>query len=133
MWQDLFDLQIGVGDKILRALLIYLLLIVALRIVGKRELGQTNTLDLAPGLVTAGLLVFIAAWNEFLFATTLTSTPDRRTVPAAIAFFTGSQKFEVLLGAISAASVIVTIPLIVFVLLFQKRIVAGLTAGAVKG
>jgi multiple sugar transport system permease protein len=87
----------------------------------------------APGLVTAGLLVFIAAWNEFLFAITLTSTPDRRTVPAAIAFFTGSQKFEVPLGTISAASVVVTIPLIALVLLFQKRIVAGLTAGAVKG
>jgi multiple sugar transport system permease protein len=87
----------------------------------------------APGVVTAGLLVFIFAWNEFLFAITLTSTPDRRPVPAAIAFFTGSQKFEVPLGTISAASVVVTVPLIALVLLFQKRIVAGLTAGAVKG
>lgn len=87
----------------------------------------------APGVVTAGLLVFIFAWNEFLFAITLTSTPERRPVPAAIAFFTGSQQFEVPLGTISAASVVVTIPLIALVLLFQKRIVAGLTAGGVKG
>jgi multiple sugar transport system permease protein len=87
----------------------------------------------APGLVTAGLLVFIFAWNEFLFAITLTSTPDRRPVPAAIAFFTGSSQFEVPLGTISAASVVVTVPLIILVLIFQKRIVAGLTAGAVKG
>jgi multiple sugar transport system permease protein len=87
----------------------------------------------APGVVTAGLLVFIFAWNEFLFAITLTSTPDRRPVPAAIAFFTGSTQFEIPLGTISAASVVVTIPLIVLVLLFQRRIVQGLTAGAVKG
>jgi multiple sugar transport system permease protein len=87
----------------------------------------------APGVVTAGLLVFIFAWNEFLFAITLTSTPDRRPVPAAIAFFTGSQQFEIPLGTISAAAVIVTVPLIALVLIFQRRIVAGLTAGAVKG
>ncbi|HET7574889.1 MAG TPA: carbohydrate ABC transporter permease, partial [Solirubrobacterales bacterium] len=87
----------------------------------------------APGVVTAGLLVFIFAWNEFLFAITLTSTPDRRPVPAAIAFFTGSTQFELPLGTISAASVVVTIPLVVLVLIFQRRIVAGLTAGAVKG
>jgi multiple sugar transport system permease protein len=87
----------------------------------------------APGLVTAGLLAFIWVWNEFLFAITLTSTPERRPVPAAIAFFTGSQQFEVPLGTISAASVVVTIPLIAAVLFFQKRIIAGLTAGAVKG
>ncbi|MDQ2983218.1 MAG: carbohydrate ABC transporter permease [Actinomycetota bacterium] len=88
----------------------------------------------APGLVTAGLLAFIFVWNEFLFAITLTSTPDRRPVPAAIAFFTGtSSRFEVPLGTISAASVLVTVPLIALVILFQRRIVAGLTAGAVKG
>ena len=87
----------------------------------------------APGLATAGILTFIAAWNEFLFAVTLTSTPKARTVPVAIAFFTGSTEFEEPLGTISAASVIISIPLIVLVLLFQKRIVAGLTAGAVKG
>ena len=87
----------------------------------------------APGMVTAGLLVFFFAWNEFLFAITLTSTPEARTVPAAIAFFTGSVQFEQPLGTISAASVVVMIPLIILVLIFQKRIVAGLTAGAVKG
>jgi multiple sugar transport system permease protein len=87
----------------------------------------------APGLATAGILTFIAAWNEFLLATTLTSSPSARTVPAAIAFFTGSTEFEVPLGTMSAASVVISIPLIILVLLFQKRIVAGLTAGAVKG
>jgi trehalose/maltose transport system permease protein len=87
----------------------------------------------APGVVTAGLLVFIFAWNEFLFAITLSSTPDRRPVPAAIVFFSGSEQFEIPLGTISAASVVVTIPLIALVLIFQRRIVAGLTAGAVKG
>ena len=87
----------------------------------------------APGLATAGILTFIATWNEFLLAITLTSNSDARTVPAAIAFFTGSTQFEQPLGTISAASVIISIPLIIAVLLFQKRIVAGLTAGAVKG
>jgi multiple sugar transport system permease protein len=87
----------------------------------------------APGMATAAILTFIAAWNEFLFAITLTSSQNARTVPAAIAFFTGSTEFEQPLGTISAASVVISIPLIVMVLLFQKRIVAGLTAGAVKG
>ncbi|HVL97016.1 MAG TPA: carbohydrate ABC transporter permease [Solirubrobacteraceae bacterium] len=87
----------------------------------------------APGMATAAILTFIAAWNEFLFAITLTSSQDARTVPASIAFFTGSVQYEVPLGTISAASVVISIPLIVMVLLFQKRIVAGLTAGAVKG
>ncbi len=87
----------------------------------------------APGLVTAGLLAFIFVWNEFLFAITLTSSANVRPVPAAIAFFTGSSQFEIPLGTISAASVVVTVPLIMLVLIFQKRIVAGLTAGAVKG
>jgi trehalose/maltose transport system permease protein len=87
----------------------------------------------APGLATAGILTFISAWNEFLFAVTLTSTPRARTVPAAIAFFTGSTEFEEPLGTIAAASVVISIPLIFLVLFFQKRIVAGLTAGAVKG
>jgi multiple sugar transport system permease protein len=87
----------------------------------------------APGLATAGILTFIFAWNEFLLAITLTSSATARTVPAAIAFFTGSTQFEQPLGTISAASVVISIPLIMLVLLFQKRIVAGLTAGAVKG
>jgi multiple sugar transport system permease protein len=87
----------------------------------------------APGMATAAILTFIAAWNEFLFAITLTSSQNARTVPASIAFFTGSTQFEVPLGTISAASVVISIPLIIMVLAFQKRIVAGLTAGAVKG
>jgi multiple sugar transport system permease protein len=87
----------------------------------------------APGLATAGILTFIFAWNEFLLAVTLTSSPEARTVPAAIAFFVGATQFEVPIGTISAASVVISVPLIIMVLVFQKRIVAGLTAGAVKG
>lgn len=88
---------------------------------------------LAPAMVTTGLLAFIAAWNEFLFALTFTLTDDRRTVPVAIALISGASAFEVPWGRIMAASVTVTVPLIVLVLVFQRRIVAGLTAGAVKG
>jgi len=87
----------------------------------------------APGLATTAILTFIAAWNEFLLAFTLTSSPSARTVPVAIQQFSGSTQFEVPLGTQAAASVVISIPLIVLVLLFQKRIVAGLTAGAVKG
>ncbi len=87
----------------------------------------------APGIFTSAILVFIFAWNDFLFATALTSTDRARTVPAAIAFFTGSSQFDFPTGQIAAASVIVTIPIIVMVLIFQRRIVAGLTSGAVKG
>jgi trehalose/maltose transport system permease protein len=87
----------------------------------------------APGLATTAILAFIAAWNEFLLATTLTSSREARTVPVAISQFTGSSQFEVPLGTQSAASVVISIPLVLLVLLFQKRIVAGLTAGAVKG
>jgi multiple sugar transport system permease protein len=87
----------------------------------------------APGVFTSGILVFIFAWNDFLFAAALTSTDSARTVPAAIAFFTGTSQFEQPTGAIAAASVVVTVPVVIMVLLFQRRIVAGLTAGAVKG
>jgi multiple sugar transport system permease protein len=87
----------------------------------------------APGLATTAILTFIAAWNEFLLALTLTTSREARTVPVAISQFTGSSQFEVPLGTQSAASVVISIPLILLVLLFQKRIVAGLTAGAVKG
>jgi trehalose/maltose transport system permease protein len=87
----------------------------------------------APGLVTAGLLTAFFVWNEFLLAQTLTTSPKAFTVPVAVANFTGSQKFEIPLGTISAASVVITIPLVAAVIIFQKRIVAGLTAGAVKG
>lgn len=86
----------------------------------------------APGLVTTGLLAFIAAWNEFLYALTFTQT-RARTVQPAIASFSGNTQFELPWGNIVAASVTVTIPLVVLVLIFQRKILAGLTAGAVKG
>ncbi|MER6076195.1 carbohydrate ABC transporter permease [Streptomyces sp. NPDC001817] len=87
----------------------------------------------APGIFTTVILVFIFCWNDFLFAISLTSTQAARTVPAAIAFFTGSSQFQQPTGSIAAAAVVITIPIVIFVLLFQRRIVAGLTAGAVKG
>ncbi len=87
----------------------------------------------APGMFTSAILVFIFAWNDFLFATSLTSTNKARTVPAAITFFTGSSQFTFPTGQIAAASVVVTVPIIVMVLIFQRRIVSGLTSGAVKG
>lgn len=86
-----------------------------------------------PALVTTGLLAFIAAWNEFLFALTFTLTNDKRTVPVGIATMSGASAHELPWGNIMAASVIVTLPLVVLVLIFQRRIVSGLTAGAVKG
>jgi multiple sugar transport system permease protein len=87
----------------------------------------------APGMFTAAILVFIFCWNDFLFAISLTSSDASRTVPAALAFFTGESQFTAPTGNIAAASMLVTIPIIIFVLFFQRRIVAGLTAGAVKG
>jgi len=89
----------------------------------------------APGLVTAGLLAFITAWNEFLFALSFTQTPDNYTVPVAITSFTGESgsAFDRPWGQIMAATVVVTVPLVVLVLVLQRRILAGLTAGAVKG
>jgi len=85
----------------------------------------------APGFVTTAILVFIFSWNEFLFALTFTSTPASRTIPVGIALFPGLH--EVPWGDIAAASIVVTIPLIILVFVFQKRIVEGLTSGAVKG
>ncbi|MGP3950159.1 carbohydrate ABC transporter permease [Streptomyces sp. 7N604] len=87
----------------------------------------------APGVFTTAILVFIFCWNDFLFAISLTSTEAARTVPASLAFFTGSSQFQQPTGSIAAAAVVITVPIIVFVLLFQRRIVAGLTSGAVKG
>ncbi len=86
-----------------------------------------------PALVTTGLLAFIGAWNEFLFALTFTSSNSQRTVPVAIGLLSGSTQYEVPWGPIMAASVIVTVPLIVLVLIFQRKIISGLTAGGVKG
>jgi multiple sugar transport system permease protein len=87
----------------------------------------------APGVFTAAILVFIFCWNDFVFAISLTSSNNSRTVPAALAFFTGESQFTSPTGNIAAAAVLVTIPIIIFVLIFQRRIVSGLTAGAVKG
>ncbi|HTO28034.1 MAG TPA: carbohydrate ABC transporter permease [Devosia sp.] len=86
-----------------------------------------------PALVTTGLLAFIGAWNEFLFALTFTSSNDTRTVPVAIALLSGGSQYEIPWGIIMAASVIVTVPLVILVLIFQRKIVSGLTAGGVKG
>ncbi len=86
-----------------------------------------------PGVFTTAILVFIACWNDFLFAISLTSTSASRTVPAAMSYFTGATTFEKPVGPIAAAAVVITVPIVIFVLLFQRRIVAGLTSGAVKG
>lgn len=86
-----------------------------------------------PAMATTGLLAFIVAWNEFLFALTFALSPDTRTVPVAIALLSGGSAQELPWGPIMAASVVVTVPLVVLVLVFQRRLVAGLTAGAVKG
>ena len=86
-----------------------------------------------PGIVTAAILVFIFAWNDFLLAVSLTSTEAARTAPAAMANFTGSSQFEEPTGSIAAAAIVITIPIVIFVVIFQRRIVAGLTSGAVKG
>ena len=86
-----------------------------------------------PALVTTGLLAFIAAWNEFLFALTFVLDNDQRTVPVSISLISGADKYEIPWGKIMAASVLVTLPLITLVLAFQRKIVGGLTSGAVKG
>lgn len=86
-----------------------------------------------PGVFTTAILVFISCWNDFLFAISLTSTSAARTVPAAMSYFQGATTFEKPTGPIAAAAVVITIPIVIFVLLFQRRIVAGLTSGAVKG
>ncbi len=86
-----------------------------------------------PGVFTAGILAFIAAWNDFLFANVLTSTDASRTAPVALAFFRGASQFTDPSGAIAAGAVVVTVPILIMVLIFQRRIVSGLTAGAVKG
>jgi len=86
-----------------------------------------------PGVFTSAIIVFIFCWNDFLFAISLTSTDAARTVPAATAFFTASSNFINPTGQIAAAAIVVTVPIIIMVLVFQRRIVAGLTAGAVKG
>jgi multiple sugar transport system permease protein len=86
-----------------------------------------------PGVFTTAIIAFFIAWNDFVFGISLTSTDRARPVPAALAFFTGASQFEEPTGAIAAASVVVTVPVVVLVLIFQRRIVSGLTSGAVKG
>jgi len=86
-----------------------------------------------PALVTTGLLAFIAAWNEFMFALTFVLDNNQRTVPVSISLISGADKYEIPWGKIMAASVLVTLPLIILVLAFQRKIVGGLTSGAVKG
>src|SRR5690349_20141661 len=86
-----------------------------------------------PGVFTAGILTFIAAWNDFMLANVLTSTDTARTAPVALSFFRGASQFTDPSGAIAAGAVVVTIPILIVVLIFQRRIVSGLTAGAVKG
>jgi multiple sugar transport system permease protein len=87
----------------------------------------------APGVFTTAIIAFFIAWNDFVYGISLTSTNAARPVPAALGLFSGASQFESPTGGISAAAVIVTIPVIILVLLFQRRIVAGLTNGAVKG
>ena len=87
----------------------------------------------APGVFTTAILVFIFAWNDFVFAFSLTSTKAAQTVPAAISQFPGASQFQQPTGSIAAAAIVVTVPIVIMVLFFQRRIVAGLTAGAVKG
>ncbi|TYD00332.1 carbohydrate ABC transporter permease [Arthrobacter echini] len=87
----------------------------------------------APGVFTTAIIAFFIAWNDFVYGISLTSTETARPVPAALAFFTGASQFEAPTGAISAAAIIVTIPVVLLVLLFQRQIVSGLTSGAVKG
>jgi multiple sugar transport system permease protein len=84
-----------------------------------------------PGVLTAAILVFFFAWNDFLFAISLTSSDRSRTVPAALAFFPGDARISQPVGSIAAAAVVVTVPVLVAVLVFQRRLVAGLTAGVV--
>lgn len=86
-----------------------------------------------PGIVTSAILVFIFAWNDLLLAISLTATDRSITAPVAIANFTGSSQFEEPTGSIAAGAIVITVPIIIFVLIFQRRIVAGLTSGAVKG
>ncbi|MFI1620103.1 carbohydrate ABC transporter permease [Streptomyces lydicus] len=86
----------------------------------------------APGMFTTAIITFIAAWNEFLIALSMTNKPEMQTAPVAISTFSGASQFETPFGSQMAAGVLVTVPLVIMVLLFQRRIVAGLTAGAAK-
>jgi trehalose/maltose transport system permease protein len=154
----MFDIiqQLGLYNRLLGLSLSYLLLTLPLTVWVltafirdlPRELEEAAIVDgaspavliwrvllplMAPAIVATGLLAFIAAWNEFLFALTFTLSSEMRTVPVAIALISGATGYELPWGNIMAASVVVTLPLVVIVFIFQHRIVAGLTAGAIKG
>ena len=131
----LFDLwrQIHLFDTIPGLILPYLVLTLPLSIWTLSAFFQQIPWEMAaPGVFTTAIIVFFTAWNDFVFAISLTSD-KARTVPAALAFFTGASQFESPTGAICAAGVVVTVPVVVLVLIFQRRIVSGLTSGAVKG
>ncbi|GAB2764192.1 carbohydrate ABC transporter permease [Nocardioides salsibiostraticola] len=87
----------------------------------------------APGVFTAAILTFFFAWNDFVFGISLTSTESARPIPAALSFFVGADPFNRPASLLAAAAVVATVPIVVIVLIFQRKIVAGLTAGAVKG
>ncbi len=100
----------------------------------QRQIFLTVIAPLAlPGIATTAILVFMFCWNDFIFAISLTSTNAARTAPAAMGFFTGVSQFTFPIGSVAAAAVIITIPIVIFVVIFQRRIVAGMTSGAVNG
>ncbi len=148
-WLGLYNTRLGLGLSYLSLTLPFTVWLLAtfMRDI-PRELEEAAVIDgatawtivlrifvplLAPALVSTGLLAFVAAWNEFLFALTFTLTQGTRTVPVAIALMSGASAHELPWGMIMAASVVVSVPVVMLVLVLQRRIVAGLTAGAVRG
>jgi trehalose/maltose transport system permease protein len=148
-WLGLYNTRIGLGLSYLSLTLPFTVWLLAtfMRDI-PRELEEAAVIDgatpwtivmrifvplLAPALVSTGLLAFVAAWNEFLFALTFTLTQETRTVPVAIALMSGASAHELPWGMIMAASVVVSLPVVMLVLVLQRRIVAGLTAGAIRG
>ena len=148
-WLGLYNTRFGLGLSYLTLTLPFTVWLLAtfMREV-PRELEEAAIMDgatpwvivtrifvplMAPALVSTGLLAFVAAWNEFLFALTFTLTESARTVPVAIALMSGASAHELPWGRIMAASVVVSVPVVLLVLALQRRIVAGLTAGAIRG
>jgi trehalose/maltose transport system permease protein len=148
-WLGLYNTRLGLGLSYLALTLPFTVWLLAtfMRDI-PRELEEAAVIDgatpwtivarifvplLAPALVSTGLLAFVAAWNEFLFALTFTLTQGTRTVPVAIALMSGASAHELPWGMIMAASVVVSVPVVLLVLVLQRRIVAGLTAGALRG
>jgi trehalose/maltose transport system permease protein len=148
-WLGLYNTRLGLGLSYLVLTLPFTVWLLAtfMRDI-PRELEEAAVIDgatawtivarifvplLAPALVSTGLLAFVTAWNEFLFALTFTLTQGTRTVPVAIALMSGASAHELPWGMIMAASVVVSVPVVLLVLVLQRRIVAGLTAGALRG